>query len=182
MNNSTFSSAQLDIIERNMREAIEMAKLNECEQQKEICQVGCIIYNCKDDSIVAKAADKRHHHNSPLSHAVMCAIDSVANCQRVKERCISANTENNESVMRFLCSGYDCYVTREPCCMCSMALLHSRISRVFYGCPMASGALGSKFKLHTEKKLNHHFEVFSHILVDECSKLYCRNENCLTQS
>ncbi|XP_031554072.1 probable inactive tRNA-specific adenosine deaminase-like protein 3 isoform X2 [Actinia tenebrosa] len=72
----------------------------------------------------------------------------------------------------YLCTGYDLYVTREPCIMCSMALVHSRIRRVFYGCKDPSvGALGSKYRLHTQDGLNHHFEVFCGILEKECSEL-----------
>jgi tRNA-specific adenosine deaminase 3 len=41
-----------------------------------------------------------------------------------------------------------------------MALVHSRIGRVFYGVPdQSKGALGSKIHLHTEARLNHRFEV-----------------------
>ena len=46
------------------------------------------------------------------------------------------------------------------CFRCSMALLHSRVSRVFYTQPQADGALGSSYKLHTIPSVNHHFEVF----------------------
>ena len=42
-----------------------------------------------------------------------------------------------------------------------MALLHSRIRRVFYGSSnQLSGGLGTKFKIHVQTELNHHFEVF----------------------
>ena len=42
-----------------------------------------------------------------------------------------------------------------------MALLHSRIRRVFYGNrnPFC-GTLGSQYKLHVQQGLNHHFEVY----------------------
>lgn len=44
---------------------------------------------------------------------------------------------------------------------CAMALLHSRIRRVFYGCSNSlSGGLGTLFKIHVQPGLNHHFEVF----------------------
>ena len=56
---------------------------------------------------------------------------------------------------------------------CAMALLHSRIRRVFYGCAdSVQGALGSRYKIHTQTGLNHHFEVFYGILEDDCRHLF----------
>ena len=62
----------------------------------------------------------------------------------------------------YLCTGYDCYVVHEPCVMCAMALVHSRLRRVIF-CVTNSqhGALGgSGIKLHSHKSLNHHYQVF----------------------
>jgi tRNA-specific adenosine deaminase 3 len=45
--------------------------------------------------------------------------------------------------------------------MCAMALLHSRIGRVVYALPdPAGGALGSVYRLHVHKQLNHRFDVW----------------------
>ncbi|RUS17761.1 cytidine deaminase-like protein [Endogone sp. FLAS-F59071] len=61
----------------------------------------------------------------------------------------------------YLCTGYDLYVSHEPCVMCSMALVHSRIARVFYARPSpSSGGLGSVYKIHSYPSLNHHYKVF----------------------
>jgi tRNA(Arg) A34 adenosine deaminase TadA len=37
-----------------------------------------------------------------------------------------------------------------------MALLHSRIGRVFYRKPTKTGALGTVYKIHSHRSLNHH--------------------------
>ena len=53
-----------------------------------------------------------------------------------------------------------------------MALLHSRIKRVFYGCLNPSlGGLGSQYKIHIQKGLNHHFEVYRGLLEKQCSSI-----------
>ena len=43
-----------------------------------------------------------------------------------------------------------------------MALVHSRIRRVFYiSNDSSGGGLGSIYKIHCNTLINHHFEVFS---------------------
>ncbi|GIL71876.1 hypothetical protein Vretimale_665 [Volvox reticuliferus] len=61
----------------------------------------------------------------------------------------------------YMCTGYDCFVIREPCIMCAMALVHSRVQRVIYCQPDATfGALGGCRRLHACKSLNHSYEVY----------------------
>jgi len=52
-----------------------------------------------------------------------------------------------------------------------MALVHSRIGRVFYINQRQDGALGSRYKLHTWTALNHHFDVY-HCLLPDCGMTY----------
>jgi tRNA(adenine34) deaminase len=65
----------------------------------------------------------------------------------------------------------DCtlYVTLEPCAMCSGAIQHARITKLVFGASdPKTGACGSVVNLMNEPKLNHHTEVVSGILAEEC--------------
>ncbi|XP_058465587.1 probable inactive tRNA-specific adenosine deaminase-like protein 3 [Malaya genurostris] len=73
---------------------------------------------------------------------------------------ISQHADNLTKYGPYLCTGYDAYLTHEPCIMCAMALTHSRIKRVFYHLQSEKGALGSITKMHCVKDLNHHYLVF----------------------
>lgn len=67
----------------------------------------------------------------------------------------------SETNRPYLCTGLDIYLVWEPCTMCAMALVHQRFKRIFYAFPNPiTGALGSVYRLHGEKSLNHHYSVF----------------------
>lgn len=45
--------------------------------------------------------------------------------------------------------------------MCAMALVHARLGRVVYALQDAAhGALGGRFRLHSQRSLNHHYLVY----------------------
>lgn len=71
---------------------------------------------------------------------------------------ITTNTAS--TAVGYLCTGFDAYISREPCIMCCMGLLHSRIARVFIGEARPGGGLGSLYKLHANPALNHSFKVY----------------------
>lgn len=90
----------------------------------------------------------------------------------------SANIKSNNNGTQYLCTGYDVYTTQEPCIMCSMALVHARVRRVIIGRVNKSmGGLGSVIKLHCYEAINHHFDVFTGMMEDECNKLWTESNN-----
>lgn len=141
--------------------------------------VGAAVVDPKTERLIATGHDCRQ--DRPLHHAVMVVIDLVARSQGGGSyrfdgypacRFSSPNSLQTEGGPQpYICTGYDLYVTREPCVMCAMALVHSRIGRVFYGVASADGALGTKFKIHAQKDLNHRFEVYRGVLSGDCEDL-----------
>lgn len=68
---------------------------------------------------------------------------------------------NPADLMQYLCTGYDCYLWHEPCAMCAMALVHSRVRRVvFHKEDKRFGCLSSAQKIHGLKGINHRYEVY----------------------
>src|SRR5437016_13992782 len=66
----------------------------------------------------------------------------------------------------------DLYVTKEPCAMCAGALVHVRMRRVIFGCAdPRGGAAGGIMNLLQMPSLNHHCEITSGILMQECAGL-----------
>lgn len=65
----------------------------------------------------------------------------------------------------YLCTGFDAFVYREPCTSCAMALVHGRISRVFFVEERPHGPY-SHLRLCYNKSINHRYPVYRIVSVE----------------
>lgn len=115
--------------------------------------VGAVIV--RHGEIIAAAHNRRELSKDATAHAEMLAI-RVA-CEKL-------------GGWRLL----DCemYVTLEPCTMCSGAIMHARIEKLYIGAmDPKGGAAGSILNLFEDYHFNHRTEVVKGILEAECSRI-----------
>eukprot|EP01041_Mallomonas_annulata_P010846 gene10846-22635_t len=108
----------------------------------------------------------------PLHSPTLLCVDGVAALIRKMEDDDEDEVDNGERDRntdpgvslkedQYLCTGLDLVLSREPDLVDSMALVHSRIRRVFYlETDPDNGTLGSVACLHSLRALNHRFRVF----------------------
>ncbi len=132
-----------------MNYALEQARL---ALQEDEVPIGAVLV--KDNKIVAADHNRTRQTNNNLAHAEKLVIEQIV-----------------ESVEKFLYD-YTLYVTVEPCLMCAGAIIWARVGKVVFGCfdPKA-GTVGSIYNALLDKNFNHHPEVVSGILAQECSDL-----------
>ncbi|PIC42877.1 hypothetical protein B9Z55_009811 [Caenorhabditis nigoni] len=100
---------------------------------------GCI--SVQNDVLLSSGSPSTH----PLGHAVM---EMVGNLPK-------------RTGSDYLGTGADVFLVNEPCAMCSMALVHFRIKRLFYVRSSKNGILKDDgWQLHLEPSINHHYEVY----------------------
>jgi tRNA(adenine34) deaminase len=140
----------MEKIIKYMKEALKEAKKAELIDE---VPIGCVIV--KDDKIIARGHNQRETKQSPIGHAEIIAINKAS-----------------KKLKSWRLEGCDIYVTLEPCIMCSGAIIQSRINKVYYGASdPKGGALGSSINVLEANNINHHPEVISGVLKEECSSI-----------
>ena len=133
--------------EKFMKEALKEAK--KAYDKGEI-PVGAVIV--KYNKIIARGHNLKELSNDTTNHAEIIAIRKAS---------------KKLQAWRLL----DCemYVTLEPCCMCTGAIINSRIKKLYIGTmDTKTGACGSKLNLLQDYKFNHIVELETGIMQEEC--------------
>jgi tRNA(adenine34) deaminase len=116
--------------------------------------IGAVIVSAGE--VIGSAHNRVEGAQDPTAHAEMLAITQAAS-----------------RLGGWRLEGATIYVTKEPCPMCSGALVMSRVKRVCYAVrDPKMGCLGGAANLNDLPRSNHHFELTQGgVLEDECRDL-----------
>ena len=129
-----------------MLEALKQAKL--ASDMGEV-PVGAVIV--KDGKIIAVGKNERETKQNALSHAEIEAINNAC-----------------KTLGSWRLDGCEMYVTLEPCPMCAVPIINSRIKTLVFGAfDSKMGSIDSVINL-CDYPYNHKVEVYGGIMEDEC--------------
>lgn len=133
-----------------MQQALEQAQLAWDDGE---VPVGAVVV--KDGQVIATGYNQPIAGHDPTAHAEIMALRAAA-----------------KILGNYRLPGCELYVTLEPCVMCSGAMMHARLSRIVFGAhDFKTGACGSVLNLFEQEKLNHHAQVVSGVMADECAQI-----------
>lgn len=116
--------------------------------------VGAVVVR-GDGQVIAAAGNRTRELNDPTAHAEMLAIRAACKdlqCERL--------------------TGYDLYVTLEPCAMCAMAISHARIARLYFGAgdPKSGGVIHGA-RVFSHHQCHHAPEIYDGLCASEAESL-----------
>ena len=133
-----------------MQKAIRLAEI---ARSKDEVPVGALII--KNEKIVGQGYNQKEQLKDPTAHAEVIAITSAA------------STLNDWRL-----NGCLMYVTKEPCVMCSGAIISSRISTLIFGAyDDEKGCCGSLYQLCGDSRLASQTTVRGGVEEEQCSFL-----------
>lgn len=139
-----------DIREHFMREALRQA---EKALERDEVPIGAVIVH--KNRVIAKAFNQTNLLKDPTAHAEMIAITQAAEHFK-HDRLLET----------------EIYSTIEPCAMCVGAMIHARVTAIYYGAPNEKyGACGSVVDILKDGRWNHSIQVQRGVLADEAAAL-----------
>ena len=117
--------------------------------------VGVVIVDPRSGRVLAAAGNRTRELKDPTAHAEMLAIRAACN---------AADSER--------LTGYDLYVTLEPCAMCAAAVAAARISRLYYGAAdPKSGGVEHGARVFAHRQSHHKPQVYGGVAESDCAAL-----------
>ncbi|CAD8126255.1 unnamed protein product [Paramecium sonneborni] len=112
----------------------------------------CILYD-EDNTIVIEAEDETNINNA--RHCIMVVMEKLALHNK------NENQKKHFNETQYYAKDMILVIYYEPCIMCAMALIHSRISQVYYYQKrVTDGGLNDQLQINNMKQLNHKYLVF----------------------
>ena len=116
--------------------------------------VGAVLLD-ENANVVASDHNRREELQDPTAHAEILVLSAAARARG-----------------DWRLTGHTLIVTLEPCAMCAGAAVWSRLERIVFGTPdLKAGAAWSLYNIPQDRRLNHHIELDSGILENECAAL-----------
>lgn len=123
---------------------IALAQAQDAADRGEV-PVGAVIAG--PDGVIAQAGNRTRELHDPTAHAEVLAIRAA---------CAALGQER--------LTGYDLYVTLEPCPMCAAAISNARIQRLYYGAgDPKSGGVAQGPRVFSHAQCHHAPEVYDGI-------------------
>ncbi len=137
--------------ETQMERALELAQA--AAQAGEV-PVGAVLVD-ETRAVVAEAGNRVEELSDATAHAELLVLSAAA-----------------RDLGDWRLSGHTLVVTLEPCAMCAMAAVWSRLDRIVYGAadPKA-GAAWSLYNIPQDKRLNHRIELVEGVRAAESATL-----------
>ena len=131
-----------------MSKALEEAKQALAEDE---IPVGAVLV--KNDQLIIADHNRTRETQNPLAHAELLILQEITKTEKYLY-------------------DYTLYVTLEPCLMCSGAIILSKVGTLVFGAyDPKTGVVGSIYDVMNDKHFNHHPEVISGILQEECGEI-----------
>lgn len=112
--------------------------------------VGAVVV--KNGQIVGRGFNRRERLSDPTAHAEIIALTAAAN-----------------TVGDWRLAECTLYVTKEPCSMCSGAIVNARLAMVVFGCyDDEKGCCGSLYNICSDSRLGKPIPVKGGILEEQC--------------
>eukprot|EP01016_Furgasonia_blochmanni_P017930 TRINITY_DN2055_c0_g1_i3.p1 TRINITY_DN2055_c0_g1~~TRINITY_DN2055_c0_g1_i3.p1 ORF type:complete len:343 (+),score=-17.34 TRINITY_DN2055_c0_g1_i3:64-1092(+) len=168
------SLEEISFLESAMEEAIDLAEKS--------VKLGnrfnaCLVVDLAKRVIIASSLDGTSGMQRDIDHCIMLLMRQTEKDKKSKFE--EQTTENSIQTtikrpaemdivdyfesQNYFCKDMDLVVVQEPCVMCAMALVHSRIRRVYYSLPHDRadwGGLNEKIQVGSIPSLNHRYLVF----------------------